>query len=793
MNRIEYSPYTFTDADIISGSVQMENAMMFDTLSPDELTVDVVSTHTGNGKLYTVNRDWYHTVDNRGYVVSDTDIRKFVYGTPVTYYYDDVLQGKFYVRSVERVGKTHFRINAFSAVGLWTTIQHMGGVYTGQTAKQVIDDILNGTNLVWGRGTTGTYAGITYTKSSANDNTWTVNGTSTSASARSIFSSQSSFPTGIRKGQTYYVKITNSGQAVQARIQSYVGSTATTLINTASEGSFTIPDDATGIAIQYYVANGKTINNATCEMWVFDKPSNNFTYTLDPDVGKAQLYGYLPIAYIRDNLQQVLFVLGASLMKDTNGNPHIKYLRNIQTKTVSSDRIYIGGKLTYKTPATEVRVTEHSYYISPYDIEVSLFDNTDGSGTAENKLVTFDNPCHDLTASEGLTINSSGVNHAYVTGTGTLIGSEYTHATKVFSVPTGVEGETNVAEINKATLVSIVNSANVAARVSDYKATAEEVNCGIVLSTDGLKPGSLITFTDPYDDTTTGFIADMNITMSGKPKADCMVIKNYTPSHFGNNYTKRHVLTGVNGTITFNHTGTVRVILIGGGQGGAGGESGADTRCDVGGVGGAGGAGGSAGKIYVTDIDVTTGQQFSYNTGDGGTGGSAGSAGGLGGDTTFGTYTSADGEIPTNGFLDIFTGTVYATSGADGIDGGNGGNAGEAGQSVSFKGTTYVGGEGYGNAGGGGAAWGSNGGDYYPDEEGSGGDTYDAGGNGANASRYTVAANNGCGGMGGNGGGGGGKQGNSDLGRCYTDPYHSLGGTGSSGNAGGRGIILIYY
>ena len=694
MNLINYSPYQFDDSSIVSGSVAMENALMFDSLQPDELTVEVISNDTGKRKLLTVDHEWYTTVNNRGYVLLTNDIRNFTYGDPVLYYYDGVLQGKYFIRSVERLSVDHFRLSAYSAVGLWTNIQHFGGIYSGTTAGTIIADLLTG-----------------------------------------------------------------------------------------------------------------------------------FTYSIDPDVAAVPMYGYLPIASIRDNLRQVLFAIGASLVKDSNGDPKFVFLSGLSPVAVSDDRIYIGGKLTYKTPATEVVVTEHSYYESAYDIQVSLFDNTDGSGTASNKLVTFKNPCHNLATTGTLTINSSGANHAYVTGTGVLSGYEYTHTTKVFSVPTGVQGETNTATIDKATLLSPVNSANIAARVSDYKKTAEEVAYGIVMDNDDIKPTSLISFTDPYGDATQGIIATMNITMSGKSKADCTIVKGYVPSHFGNNF-ENFVLITSNTTWTIPAgKEVIRIVLGQGGQAGQNGESGSPSTQSSWsfdysaskGVGGSKGYGGNAGKVFVTDVHNPSGS-ITFTIGAGGTAGSgSGAIGNDGGETsavlTGGTaFSSQQGAIPDDGYANILSGIVYSEKGVDGVDGANGGDYHTVGDSVTYNGTTWAGGAvgadirassskwGDGGAGGG-AAYGSNGGDggdgnrdnYYSYYD--GGD----GGNGADAAQLPIASGLGCGGAGGCGGGGGGTPGNSkDSSRSNSVGGQSWGSNGqggaySDGCTGGSGYALIFY
>lgn len=670
MNVIDYSPYNFDDSSIVSGSVAMSNALMFDTLNPDELEVEVVSNDTGKRKLLTVDREWYTTVDNRGYVLMTNDLRQFTYGDPLLYYYDGVLQGKYYIRSVDRLSVDHFKLSAFSAVGMWASIQHFGGIYDGDTAGDVIADLLTG-----------------------------------------------------------------------------------------------------------------------------------FTYTIDPDVAAVPLYGYLPIASVRDNLQQVLFAIGASLMKNSSGNPHFKFLQNVPTIPVSDERIFIGGKLNYKTPATSIRVTEHSYYISSYDVEVSLFDNTDGSGTADNKLVTFDEPCHNLVAT-GLTLGANGANYAYVTGTGTLTGKKYTHTQKIFSVPTGASGEPSEAKIEKATLVSPVNSANVAARVSDYKGTAEEVACGIVMDTDDIKPASLITFTDPYGDATQGYVATMNITMSGKSKADCTIVKNYIPSHFGNNFTSFQLFT-TNGTYTATKTGVIRIVLCQGGQGGQGGSMGVGATCGTPASGGSGGDGGVAGKVFVTDLNVTAGDTFTYTIGTGGVGGTGqndintpptdGTEGTHSTMTHNGAvYTSEDGASPANGYINILSGIVYAEKGEDGIDGANGGEMGVKGGDITYNGTTWTGGApapslgNFSAIGGGGAAYGANGEDASPSRS----NYHGTSGQGADALSRLVTASLGSGGVGGNGGGGAGA-GCYDRTICWGTAT-GRSGYGSDGNDGGNGFIIVF-
>lgn len=128
---------------------------------------------------------------------------------------------------------------------------------------------------------------------------------------------------------------------------------------------------------------------------------------------------------------------------------------------------------------------------------------------------------------------------------------------------------------------------------------------------------------------------------------------------------------------------SVRVILVGGGSGGANGENGTYGNA------GANGADGSGGKVYSSTIAVSSGQTFSVVVGSGGAIGAAGE------DTTFGSYSSANGTVFSPSFTDIQSGTAYGRAGVvqpvSGTgDGGKGGKGGTAGQSMDGSGSPDI-------------------------------------------------------------------------------------------------------
>ena len=117
---------------------------------------------------------------------------------------------------------------------------------------------------------------------------------------------------------------------------------------------------------------------------------------------------------------------------------------------------------------------------------------------------------------------------------------------------------------------------------------------------------------------------------------------------------------------------TLRLII---GQGGSGGTSGTDGTFDAAGEDGVDGVGG---KILAITVQINPQQTFAYSIGQGG------GLGQEGGETTFGQYTSADGQRFEPNYTDVASGDAFARTGVkepipgtgDGGAKGAGGNKG---------------------------------------------------------------------------------------------------------------------
>ena len=143
--------YEFDDRSVFEAKTNQKVS-----LSGSELTVDtfepVVSddiTKLTNAYIFrssdsqvieTLNQEIY-ALD----ISDNTDVSALIdleYGTPVWYYRDDVLIGKFYINYVDRVAKNQYRLYCVSVIGLLDKMYHGGGFYQASTFQAVLSEIL---------------------------------------------------------------------------------------------------------------------------------------------------------------------------------------------------------------------------------------------------------------------------------------------------------------------------------------------------------------------------------------------------------------------------------------------------------------------------------------------------------------------------------------------------------------------------------------------------------------------------------------------------------------------------
>jgi len=664
-NRIVIGSLTEPDFDIPNARI-LEDLVVNQTIGIvcDELMIDsfdpVIADSEENLADVTrfVSSDGYeiYTQDNFVYVVDETknanvsELIDLPTGTPLWYFSNDNLIGKFYVKNVQRSGTNEFLLETVSAIGLLEHMKTAGGMYTTTTFGTVLSAVLA--------------AGMYGTGSPAID------------------------------------------------------------------------------------------------------------YSIDDDVESLVFSGYIPYGTKRDAVHKMVYAYGVNILKDINGNPRFTFIHSSpeDAETISSSKIYNVGNVDYERPYSKVSVSEHTYLADTNVDAVTLFDNTSGASAASEEVLFNQSPIilASLNATGTLTISSSNVNSAIVSGVGTLTGKPYTHTTRIVEKANALGDVEKTKSITDNTLINTGNSQNLINRLyAFYCPTGRIKKVTNKFVYENQRIGHHYFFKNKYGEEETALLSKMQITSTSFMAADAEWYAGYTPA--GQEGLYQHVMildkdtyAEDDGVFTLPEGVTsIKVVMIGGGTGGSSGYPGFNgddayvytnvtgdenysvNECGAeGGEGGEGGTGGAAGRVKSVVIDNPA-ATYNYTIGSGGNGGNAvgyrkdtiaelraalenenpgttytdqqiqsmidsesgawsGSvnAGSAGTASTFGSYSTADQDayVPLGGVYDPINGNYYALTGKQGVKGGKGG-AREVdgiwytnGEDITFGGVTYQGG-----------------------------------------------------------------------------------------------------
>jgi len=204
----------------------------------------------------------------------------------------------------------------------------------------------------------------------------------------------------------------------------------------------------------------------------------HFGLELDAALSAVPVTGYIPDGSRRQALQQVVFALGA--MVDTSGSEAIRVYkdREASPKKIPLGRIYTGGTVDKSSIVTAVRVLTHSYRAGG-----------EGNDTVEVGSVVY--------------------NHS-------------TDVTDIVNPNVTASDKQNVIEVKEATLVNPENGAAVAQHLYNYYTMRDTQKIRIVM--DGERPGDHIASPTPWGTVMNGYIASMDIVLSGIAAADCEIV-----------------------------------------------------------------------------------------------------------------------------------------------------------------------------------------------------------------------------------------------------------------------------
>ena len=143
--------FYFENDSIISANVVQTVALVGTELSVDSFTPVVMDDEDNLHDLYRFrSSDGQEIQDGVGEIfcidISEgTNLSPLAYlenGTPVWYYQENTLIGKFYIKSVERIARNQYQLNTVSAIGMLDEMDHGGGLFTASTFGAVLAHIL---------------------------------------------------------------------------------------------------------------------------------------------------------------------------------------------------------------------------------------------------------------------------------------------------------------------------------------------------------------------------------------------------------------------------------------------------------------------------------------------------------------------------------------------------------------------------------------------------------------------------------------------------------------------------
>ena len=149
-NEITVSNDSYKDKQIVSGAVFMVQSLNGKELQYDKLdaTLDLRSfiptlfrPKDADG-LLTSENELFGVRPRISILVADPSSYKT--GAVVLYRHNGALVGKYYMNSIERVGKTQYKIDCVSPVGMLAKSKHYGGIYNGIPFPALVAEIIGG-------------------------------------------------------------------------------------------------------------------------------------------------------------------------------------------------------------------------------------------------------------------------------------------------------------------------------------------------------------------------------------------------------------------------------------------------------------------------------------------------------------------------------------------------------------------------------------------------------------------------------------------------------------------------
>lgn len=282
--------------------------------------------------------------------------------------------------------------------------------------------------------------------------------------------------------------------------------------------------DLVGLAEMASDHNGGFYNGVRADEIIADILGDGIPWTMDEDLAGVLLYGHLPKASRRDNLQQVAFALSAMVCTGHRDKIEITKPTYILRGSFDNPKGYENGSVSSGTLVTAVRVTAHSYELA--STSSSLYDDVlNGETTLE-----FSEPVANLNITGGVILESNA-NRAVIRGTGgkvVLTGYEYKHIRRVYTRENPLKNASdaeNVIPYDNMTLVSQHNVDQVLAACYAYHLRLDTINGKVLTTTE--RPGDYVEIFTDADGVKRGHLLSLDYVASTKLAADAVIVADY--------------------------------------------------------------------------------------------------------------------------------------------------------------------------------------------------------------------------------------------------------------------------
>lgn len=260
---------------------------------------------------------------------------------------------------------------------------------------------------------------------------------------------------------------------------------ALTFVKNAKRKSKTIWDikseDYIGLMDTIYFKGGIYTNKNAIELISEIFEVAKVPYSISSGFEHISVTGYIPYTTCREALMQVIFAMGAVVDTSNSDKVNIFALSQDISQEIPKRRIMQGQSFEDETRVTAVELMSHAY--SEITESVVAYE-AEKSGTGNNIFVSFTEPLHDLTITNG-SIVESGVNYAIINANSgcILTGKKYEHTTVIHRkdnplvLSTDIE---NVVAIEDATLISLNNVDNILNVCYNYLVNTEQTKLKII-------------------------------------------------------------------------------------------------------------------------------------------------------------------------------------------------------------------------------------------------------------------------------------------------------------------------